>query len=99
VLVHLAQDGGGLTVSQSVIPCGTVTFQVTNSGRLNDSLQAFSELPPVQGATPELRPGQTASLTLRFPAKGLVYIQSGTYPPPEPEYGGDFKEIAKLKLV
>jgi hypothetical protein len=98
VTVQLAQGQGGLTVSQSVIPCGTVTFQVTDTGRLTDSLEAFSSVPPVQGGTPELQPGQTAKLTVRFPAKGLIYIQSGTYPPPEPEYG-DYNEIAKLNLV
>jgi hypothetical protein len=98
VTVQLAQGQGGLTVSQSVIPCGTVTFQVTDTGPLNDSLQAFSNVPPIQGGTPELQPGQTAKLTVRFLAKGLIYIQSGTYPPPEPEYG-DYNEIAKLKLV
>ena len=98
VLVQLAQDQGALTISRSTIPCGTVTFVVTDTGSLRDSLQAFGQEPEVQGSTPELEPGQTARLTVRFPAKGLVYVQSGDYPPPEPEYG-DFSEIAKLHLV
>jgi hypothetical protein len=99
VRVQLAQDQGGLTVSQSVIPCGTVTFVVTDTGPFGDSLQIFAEAPQIQGTTPELKPGQTATLTLRFPAKGLVVVQSNDYPPPEPEYGGNFNEIARLTLT
>ena len=84
------QDRGGLSISQVTVPCGTVTFVVTDAGTLIDSLQVFSQAPSVAGSTPELQPGQTARLTLRFPAKGLVYYQSGDYPPAEPEFGGDY---------
>jgi hypothetical protein len=99
VNVQMAQDRGGLTISQTAIPCGTVTFVVTNAGSLVDDLQVFSTAPAVAGSTPELQPGQTARLTLRFPAKGLVYYESGDYPPAEPEFGGDYNEGGQLTLV
>jgi hypothetical protein len=98
VNVQLAQDRGGLTISQAALPCGTVTFVVTNAGTLTDSLQIFSQAPAVAGSTPELQPGQTARVTLRFPAKGLVYYQSGDFPPAEPEFGGDYEEGGQLSL-
>jgi hypothetical protein len=98
VNVQLAQDRGGLTISQAAVPCGTVTFLVTNDGTLTDSLQIFSQAPAVAGSTPELQPGQTAKVTLRFPAKGLVYYQSGDFPPAEPEFGGDYNEGGQLSL-
>jgi hypothetical protein len=98
VTVQLAQDRGGLTISQAALPCGTVTFVVTNTGTLTDSLQIFSQEPAVAGSTPELQPGQTARVTLRFPAKGLVYYQSGDFPPAEPEFGGDYNEGGQLSL-
>lgn len=99
VTVQLGQGQGGLTVSQSVIPCGTVTFVVTDTGSLGDSLLVFGVTPSVRALTPDLLSGQTARLTVRFPAKGTVYIQSGTYQPAEPEYGGDFNEFTALTLV
>jgi hypothetical protein len=99
VEVQMAQGMGGISVSQSSVPCGTVTFVVTDSGTLTDSLQVFSQRPApwVAGQTAELQPGQTATLTLRFPAKGLVHFQSGDYPPGEPENG--FREVGMLALA
>jgi hypothetical protein len=99
VEVQMAQGMGGISVSQASVPCGTVTFVVADSGTLTDSLQVFSQRPApwVAGQTPELQPGQTATLTLRFPGKGLVHFQSGDYPPGEPENG--FREVGRLSLV
>jgi hypothetical protein len=97
--VQMAQDHGAITVSQSTVPCGTVTFVVTNVGALVDSLNVFSTSSGVKGATPELSPGQTALLTLTFPTKGTVHYESGDYPPAEPEYGGDFGEEGMITLA
>jgi hypothetical protein len=99
VSVEMAQDQGGIAVSQTAVPCGTVTFVVTDAGAVNDSLQVFSEAPSVTGSTPDLRPGQTARLTLHFTAKGPVHYQSGDYPPAEPEFAGDYNEEGQLTLV
>lgn len=89
VTMQMAQDQGGITVSQSTIPCGTVTFVVTNTGTLVDSLKVFADLAQGQSLTPDLKPGQTATLTVRFTVKGFAYYESGYYTPLEPELGVD----------
>ena len=88
-----------ITVSQSTIPCGTVTFIVTNIGSQVDDLHVFADLPQEKGATPELSPGQTADLTIEFVAKGSVHYESGDFPPAEPEYGGDPGDQGQLTIV
>jgi hypothetical protein len=98
VSMRMAQDNGGITVSQTTIPCGTVTFVVTNAGTVTDSLQIFTQIPSIAASTPELRPGQTATLTIRFVAKGIVYYQSGDFPPAEPEIAGDVFEQGAFVL-
>jgi hypothetical protein len=99
VRVQMAQANGGISVSQASVSCGTVAFVVTDSGTVTDSLQVFSQAPApwVAGATPELQPGQTTTLTLRFPGQGLVHLESGDYPPSEPDNG--FAEVGMVTLV
>jgi hypothetical protein len=92
VTVHMTQEPGGIALSQNRIPCGTVTFVVTNVGALTDALWVFGTLPREKGVTPEIASGQTASLTIQFVATGIVYYESGDFPPAEPEYGGDSGE-------
>jgi plastocyanin len=98
VMVQLAQGNGGLSVSQTAIPCGQVTFVVSDTGTLPDNLHIFSEGPGPRASTPELAPGQTATATVELPYKGLVHIESGDYPPSEPEFGGDYGEEAQLTI-
>jgi hypothetical protein len=88
--VDVRMDHGrtGITLSQTAIPCGTVTFVVTNVGELVDSLQVFADYPHARGSTPELQPGQSARLTIHFTEKSIAYYQSGDYIPGEPEFGG-----------
>jgi len=90
---------GGITLAPTRVPCGTVTFVITDTGPLSDSLSIFSEAPPVFEATPELAPGQTTSLTPRFAAKGAVYLQSNTFQPEGNEGNGGVAEFAWLTLV
>lgn len=97
--VQLGQDNGGLTISQTTIPCGAVTFVVTDTGSLIDSLQVFADYAGARGTTPELKPGQTASLTIHFAELGNAYAQSGDFPPAEPEFGGDYGEGVTLRIV
>jgi hypothetical protein len=92
VSMKMAQDNGGIIVSQTTIPCGTITFVVTNIGTVTDSLQVFTEVPSIAQSTPELPAGRTATLTIHFPEKGVVYYQSGDFPPAEPEYSGNVLE-------
>jgi uncharacterized cupredoxin-like copper-binding protein len=99
VTVALGQDHGGLTQSQSSAPCGTVTFVVTNVGELVDDLHVFADAPAEKGSTPELNPGQSARLTINFTAKGTAFLESGDYPPAEPEFGGDFGEEGRLAIM
>jgi hypothetical protein len=99
VSVRMAQDQGGITLSQTTIPCGTVTFAVTNAGTHTDSLQIFGEQPGETGSTPELQPGQTATIVVQFLIKGTGYYQSGTYPPAEPEFAGDYGEGGQFTVT
>jgi uncharacterized cupredoxin-like copper-binding protein len=99
VSVQMAQEPGGITLSQTTIPCGVVTFVVTDVGTMVDSFQVFADYPQAQGSTRELRPGQTARLTVRFTEKGIGYYQSGDYPPGEPEFGGGDNEGGQLAIV
>jgi hypothetical protein len=98
VNIQLTQAQAGITSSRTSASCGTITFVVSNTGNLVDDLQIFSTFPSVRGATPELQPGQSAKLTLDFPAKGIVHYQSGDYPPGEPEFAGDYNEEGELIL-
>jgi hypothetical protein len=99
ISVRMAQDQGGITLSQTAIPCGTVTFVVTNAGTHTDSLQIFGEQPGETGSTPELQPGQTATVVVQFLIKGSGYYQSGTYPPAEPEFAGDYGEGGQFTVT
>ena len=92
-------DRSGITLSQTAIPCGTVTFVITNVGSMLDSLEVFADDPHARGTTPELEPGQTAWLTIRFAEKGSAYYQSGDYPPGEPEFGGGDADGGTFSIV
>jgi hypothetical protein len=88
----------GITLSQTTIPCGTVTFVVTNIGVLVDSFQVFTDYPHARGTTPELQPGETARLTIRFTEKSIAHYQSGDYIPGEPEFGGGDADGGSFKV-
>jgi hypothetical protein len=98
VSVQLAQGSGGLSVSQTSVPCGQITFVVSDTGTLPDNLHIFSDEAGPRASTPELSPGQSATLTLQFPYAGRVQLESGDYPPAEPEFGGDYGEEAQLTV-
>jgi hypothetical protein len=98
VTVQLSQSSGGLSVSQTAVPCGQVSFVVSDTGTLPDNLHLFSEGPGPHASTPELSPGQTATVTLEFLYDGLVQLESGDYPPAEPEFGGDYGEEAQVVI-
>jgi hypothetical protein len=74
--VHIAKSAGGLMLSPSSVPCGTVTFAVTDVDTPGASVLVSSVVPPLSGVTDQLAPGGTATLTLRFAAKAIVHLDA-----------------------
>ena len=72
VNVQIDQSAGGLTLSPTTVPCGTVTFAVTDVDEAGASLLVSVEAPPQSAVTNQLGPGGTATLTLRSAAKAVV---------------------------
>jgi plastocyanin len=64
--------------SRTTIPCGTVTFVVTNTGQLTHSLEITG---PAGAATiptnPAIQPGLTQTFTVTMTAKGIYPWQCG----------------------
>ncbi len=73
-----------MTLSQTSVPCGTVTFVVTNTDTV--TVHNFSIALPtlvsgeLQG--PKIRPGQATTLVINLPYKGQVYYFCN-----QPEHG------------
>jgi hypothetical protein len=64
--------------SQTTLPCGTVTFVVTNTGQLTHSLQITAPVgAPTIPANPPIQPGQTQTFTATMTAKGIYAWQCG----------------------
>jgi hypothetical protein len=70
--VNIASAAPGVTLSQTTVPCGTVTFAVTDVDVTGASLLVSTGVPPVAADTDQLDPGGTATLTVRFAARGVV---------------------------
>jgi hypothetical protein len=70
--VQIDESTGGLTLSPTTVPCGTVTFDVTDVDTPNARLLVSAAAPPRWGLTPQLNPGATATLTVAFPAAALA---------------------------
>jgi hypothetical protein len=67
---------GGLMLSQTRVPCGTVTFDVTDVDEPGTSLLVSLVVPPISGVTDQLDPGGTATMTLHFAAKAVVHCDA-----------------------
>ena len=72
VSVQIDKSAGGLTLSPTTVPCGTVTFDVTDVDAPYAALLVSADAPPRSGMTPELNPGGTATLTVHFPATAVA---------------------------
>ncbi len=70
VTVHMTD--GHFEFSTTTIPCGSVTFVMTNAGRLEHILSLGG------GAKPGLQPGQSASMTVNL-IPGDQYWECGTF--------------------
>ena len=70
--VTVSMHDGFFTFSQTMIPCGAVTFVTSNLGRFEHSVVLGS------GARPGLNPGETGSYTVNL-APGDVHWECGTF--------------------
>jgi hypothetical protein len=78
--VQINHSAGGLTLSPTTVPCGTVTFDVTDVDTTNARLFVSADAPPLSSLTTQLNPGGTTTLTVYFPATALaqcVAVQVG----------------------
>ncbi len=73
------ESAGGLTFSRTRIPCGTVTFDVTDVDEPATSFLASTVVPSLARVTSQLDPGETAKLTLRSAAKTVVHCDAVQY--------------------
>jgi len=80
--VQIDESAGGLTLSPAAVPCGAVTFEVTDVDTPNARLLVSADAPPLSGLTTQLNPGGTATLTINFPAAALAHCSAV-------EVGGD----------
>jgi uncharacterized cupredoxin-like copper-binding protein len=80
-----------ITLSQTTVPCGTVTFVVTNVGTIVHSFNVTAD--GREGLGPRLNPGQTVSMTVHFSVKG-----SALYYCAEPEHGELYGMVGYLTV-
>jgi hypothetical protein len=73
------KSAGGLMLSRTRVPCGTVTFDVTDVDEPATSLLASIVVPPLARVTNQLDAGETARLTLRSAAKTVVHCDAVQY--------------------
>jgi uncharacterized cupredoxin-like copper-binding protein len=66
----------GFTLSQTTVPCGTVTFVMTNSGTVTHNFILSGTVPASAGVGPTLNPGQSASMTASVVPGSLDYLCS-----------------------
>jgi hypothetical protein len=73
---------GTITLSRPAVPCGTVTFVVTNNATQHVHNFHIFLATDLNGGDfgPNLRPGETANMKVVFPYKGKVYYASGGVP-------------------
>ena len=74
--VNVTMTLGQISLSHTTLPCGSVTFLVTNGQTAGDNHQfslAISTLVSGGVFAPRLRPGQTARMTVNLSYKGKVY--------------------------
>jgi hypothetical protein len=96
VSVRLSEEGTSL--SQARIPCGTVTFAVTNGGTIVHSFQVPTQtnflVADPGGHTARLKPGSSARFKVRFVSKGIALYSCG-----EPEHDEMFAESGWITVV
>ena len=86
VSVQMAE--AAMKLSQPSVPCGSVTFTVTNAGTIVHSFRIAGR------QTPQIQPGQTASLTVQLATKGRVFYSCA-----EPEHDEMYGETGWIDVV
>ena len=65
----------GFTLSQTTAPCGTITFQMTNTGSIVHDFILYGAQPATSGLGPTLNPGASATMqTVLTKAGSYQYI-------------------------
>jgi hypothetical protein len=87
---------GPTQLSSTSVPCGTVTFSITNAGTIVHTFQidAPNETGLVLGQGRQLNPGESATVTVRFARKGRAYYRCS-----EPEHDEEYGESGFLAIV
>ena len=80
--VQVQVTTGVIRLSQSTVPCGTVTFVVTNkqvhgSWSAVHDFEVFVPTAARDGLSGLLHPGESAKVTIDIPFKGKVYYDDG----------------------
>jgi hypothetical protein len=70
--VQIEESAGRLTLSPTTVPCGTVTFDVTDVDTTSARLLVSTDTLPGWSITPLLNPGGTATLTVQFPTTAVA---------------------------
>ena len=87
-----------MTLSRSTVPCGAVTFVVTNVGTIVHTFWIFApdnnSVAPRGGHGPRIKPGQTVRMTVNFTTTGRAFYECG-----EMEHGEIYGETGYLVLV
>ncbi len=77
----------GFTLSQTTVPCGTVTFNMTNAGSIVHDFIVYGAVPATSGLGPALNPGATATMN-------TIFTHAGTY-----QYICDVPHHAELGMM
>jgi uncharacterized cupredoxin-like copper-binding protein len=96
--VAVTMREGPIELSRTSVPCGTVTFTVTNTGTIVHGFvitgpnDASHFAPGGQG--PRLAPGQTAQIVVTFATKGRAFYRCS-----EPEHDETYGESGFLSVA
>jgi uncharacterized cupredoxin-like copper-binding protein len=85
--VNVEEFDYGFRLSQSTIPCGTITFVMKNTGTVPHDFVLYGVTPAASGAGPVLDPGATKSMT-------VTVTHAGSY-----DYLCDLPHHADLGMV
>jgi uncharacterized cupredoxin-like copper-binding protein len=88
--VSLQMREGTIQLSRPSVPCGSVTFAVTNAGTIVHTFQISA----ANGRGQQLQPGQTANLTVQLTKKGRVFYSCA-----EPEHDEMYGETGWINVV
>jgi hypothetical protein len=86
--VSVQMSESPIKLSQTSVPCGSVTFAVTNVGTIVHSFRIGN------AGTPQIQPGQSSSVTVRLMNKVRVFYSCG-----EPEHDEMYGETGWIKVV